>query len=377
MKKTDVYIWCLGVFICANTFLSCSSEELISTADSSVMIISKSGPKDLKGQKTGDSHLHPATFREISIMSDSFDNTCKTTAFGDILSGYFLKLLNDPHFDLELVQYYADLNRRYVTFYVGENYYGPSGEFNMLAKKRMRQLTSFWKLDRDIYLNGQHAEQLNDLETLTDMIESFDRTVRNRTEAYNKAKILLEINVKSTNIPENPYFSLDAFTRSNGLLVIGDGLLKILTDVGINGDIAFSSILAHEWWHQAQFENEWNWRIRERFALGSEFSRFSELEADFAAAYFLTHKRGATYNWKRIEDYFQLSFNVGDCLIESDQHHGTPTQRLKAAKAGFELADLAKKKGFILTADRLHKAFLEFYENSILKTDLEIQKFSG
>ncbi|MBT8318704.1 MAG: hypothetical protein KJP01_01075 [Gramella sp.] len=372
MKKTDVYIWCLGALICANTSQSCSSEEIISEQNSTATINSEFDPENLITEKYTGSQLKPAVFNEISFDGVPFDSPCETTDFGRVLSDYFLDLINDPYFDFELVQYYADLNRRYVTFYVGENYYGPSGEYNMLARKRIRQLTAFWKLDREIYLNGQHSEHLNDIEILTDMIESFDRTVRNRTEAYNKASSLLEINAKSSNLPENPYFSLDAFTRSNGLLVIGDGLLKILTDVGIDGNIAFSSILAHEWWHQAQFENEWKWRIKDRFPNRSEFSRFSELESDFAAAYFLTHKRGATYNWKRIENYFKLSFNVGDCLVESDQHHGTPSQRMAAARSGFELAHIARKKGFILSAEEIHQTFIEFYDSSILKADLRI-----
>ena len=80
----------------------------------------------------------------------------------------------------------------------------------------------------------------------------------------------------------------------------------------------------------------------------------------------MTHKRGATYNWKRIEDYFTLSFNVGDCLTTSKQHHGTPEQRLAAAKLGYELADSAQKKGFILSPDEVHETFLDLYESMIL-----------
>ena len=198
------------------------------------------------------------------------------------------------------------------------------------------------------------------------MIESFDRTVRNRDQAYDKADAIIELLSSTPNIPENPLFAMDAFTKSNGLLVIGDGILQTLEELGIDREIAFTAIISHEWWHQAQFENSDNWPYQEGLDSNSEKSRFAELEADFAAAYFMAHKRGATYNWWRIKKYFTLSFNVGDCLITSLQHHGTPDQRLAAAKLGYELAESAQKKGTILSPEQVHQAFLEIYDTMIL-----------
>lgn len=363
MKKTDVYIWCCGVLLLAYNLQSCSREE---------EIISENQGKNLSQidftvkTKTFYSKPQPVTtysisdrFQDESLVTDP----CESTDFAEILSGYFENLLNDPAFDLGLLNYYLDLNRKYVTHYHGENYYGENAEFNKLAEKRIRELTKFWELNREIRLNGQHTSFLNDREILTDMIESFDRTVRNRTEAYAKADLLLQINEESPNFPENPYFAFDGFTKSNGLLVIGDGLVKSIMDTGIDGELAFTAILAHEWWHQAQFEHEDTWDYVDQLSNPAEISIFSELEADFAAAYFLAHKRGATYNWKRIEEYFRLSFNVGDCLIGSMDHHGTPGQRLKAAELGYELAASAQKKGFILSPPEVHVAFVSLYEN--------------
>src|SRR5690606_23419683 len=83
----------------------------------------------------------------------------------------------------------------------------------------------------------------------------------------------------------------------------------------------------------------------------------AELEADFFAAYFLTHKRGATYNWKRTQEFLNLFFLVVDCAVYSPGHHGTPLQRMTASRLGYELAQGAQKKGFILTADEVHAAF--------------------
>ncbi|WP_300438716.1 hypothetical protein [Christiangramia sp.] len=362
MKKTGIGIWCCGMLLIIFALQSCSKEK-IGLEDQ------KKNP--ITSQKSF-SPISKSFYSEPELVTYSLSNRfydeslvatpCEATEFGNVLSGYFEDLLKDPLFNFELLNYYLELNRKYVTYYVGDNYYGEDGEFNQLGKKRMRELTKFWNLNREIILNGQHTAFLNDREILTDMIESFDRSVRNREEAYAKADLLLAFNESSPNFPENPYFAFDAFTKSNGLLVIGDGLLKSITDIGIDSKLAFTAVLAHEWWHQAQFEYDEEWDYIDQFSNSAEISKFSELEADFAAAYFLGHKRGATYNWKRLEEYFRLSFNVGDCLTQSPSHHGTPQQRLLAAKFGYELADSAQKKGFILSPSEVHSAFLEFYE---------------
>ncbi len=362
MRKIDVYIWYFGAFLCGIANQSCSGENLVLSENN----LDKISTSNNHYNKTSFVSTYPesscSTVNEI-LFNDIITASCQETDFGGVLLEYFSNLINDPFFDLELINYYAYLNRRYATFYVGENYYGADGEYNQLAKKRIRELTKFWNLDREISLNGIHTASLNNRETLTDMIESFDRTVRNRDQAYEKADMLIELNAQSDHIPENPYFALDAFTRSNGLLVIGDGLIESLVAIGIEGDIAFTSIISHEWWHQAQFENDADWNYKNQLDTAAERSRFFELEADFAAAYFMTHKRGLTYNWKRIKDFFRLSYNVGDCLTLSDQHHGTPEQRLIAAKFGYELAKSAQKKGFILTPLEVHQRFVEHYES--------------
>ncbi|HKJ47770.1 MAG TPA: hypothetical protein VJ973_01700, partial [Christiangramia sp.] len=291
MKKTDAYIWCLGALLCANTFQSCSSDELINSEINSTQQFTVAEKNNKKSQFF--SKPEPVTFVISEIFSDEklLAEPCDLTDFGEVLQGYFQELIEDPYFDLGLINYYSDLNRKYVTFYEGDNYYGANGEYDQLARKRIRDLEKFWDLNREIRLNGQHTSALNDREVLTDMIESFDRTVRNRTQAYDKADELLRLNERSGSIPENPYFALDAFTRSNGLLVIGDGLLESLVDIGIDREVAFTSILSHEWWHQAQFENDEEWNYIDQLPSQAEKSRFSELEADFAAAYYMTHKR--------------------------------------------------------------------------------------
>jgi hypothetical protein len=76
----------------------------------------------------------------------------------------------------------------------------------------------------------------------------------------------------------------------------------------------------------------------------------------------MTHKRGATYNWKRAEEFFELFYQAGDCSFEFEQHHGTPLQRKQASYQGFLLAEAAKKKGEILSPGELH----EYFEQKVI-----------
>ncbi|TBW28416.1 hypothetical protein [Gramella sp. KN1008] len=358
MKK-KFYSWCIVMLFCIFLCLACSEEEFNLKEPVFHPYLEQPYHQNKTPKPSGKSQYFFCNLIKPYFDDDLNMPACELTTFGRVLQDQFESLLKDPYFNMELVNYYKELHKKYVTHYRGENYYGPNGEYDQLAEKTMRELRSFWDLNREIYLNGQHTASLDDREILTDMIESFDRSVRNRSEAYRKADALLEINELSPNLPENPYFAMDAFTRPNGLLVIGDGLIETLIQAGIDGQIAFSAILAHEWWHQAQYEYSGRWTVPEEFTEASQVSRFKELEADFAAAYFLTHKRGATSNWKRIEEYFHLSFTVGDCLTGSDTHHGTPLQRMNAAELGYELAESAKKKGFILTSQEVHDYFIE------------------
>ena len=362
MKKKGFITWCIVILLSGFTFQACSTDDFDLKEPVFHPYLSHPDIKSFDAAydlKLNQSFCDPG---KAFFKNDIPVSECPLTDFGLVLLDYFHSFLNDPYFDFNLANYYLKLHRKYVTHYRGDNYFGENGEYTRLAEKRLRELERFWDLNRNILLNGQHVASLNDREILTDMIESFDRNIRNREQAYAKADELLHINSLSPNLPENPYFAMDAFTLSNGLLVIGDGLIESLVEAGIDGYIAFTGVLSHEWWHQAQYEYADSWpEVNEFNGLG-ERSRFIELEADFAAAYFMAHKRGATYNWKRIEEFFRLSFNVGDCLIQSEQHHGTPQQRLEAARLGFELADSARKKGFILSPDAVHEYFVDNFE---------------
>ncbi|MFV8224644.1 hypothetical protein [Christiangramia aquimixticola] len=359
MKKMGAHIWLVGLVIIILISWSCSKEQLDKTITTPMVEQAKvDKTSDTPGLKKDHTYkIENCGLRYTGIPA--LDDSCTLTDFAVILFGYINSLVSDPDYQPALTQYYAELNKKYAVHYRGDNYFGKDGEYDQLAKKRWRELNAFWDLKKEITLNAQHTISLDNRETLAAMIESFDPLVRNREEAYAKADALIAYNSSSPNYPENPFFALEAFTLRNGLLVIGDGLLQTLVETGIDEKVAFTAVISHEWWHQVhyEYEDKWNLELENQAAR----SRYLELEADFAAAYFMAHKRGATFNWKLIEQYFTLSFNVGDCFIQSNQHHGTPEQRYMAAKYGYKLADNSKKKGFILSPEQVHKEFLKLY----------------
>jgi hypothetical protein len=86
-------------------------------------------------------------------------------------------------------------------------------------------------------------------------------------------------------------------------------------------------------------------------------TRRTELMADAYATHYLSHARGASMQWKRVRQFLQVFFNIGDCSFDSFNHHGTPTQRMAAAEWAYQLADNAQKQGHILTAQKFVALF--------------------
>jgi len=145
-------------------------------------------------------------------------------------------------------------------------------------------------------------------------------------------------------------------------IVMGDGILEAYASIGF-GDVAPQAIFAHEFAHQIQFENEYFDDLGK--VSSAERTRYTELMADAMAAYYLTHKRGGAMNQKRVEQFLEVFYEIGDCAFTSSGHHGTPNQRLAAAEFGFRLAADAQKQGHILTAEEFHTLFQAYYPTLI------------
>lgn len=320
--------------------------------------------------------LNPNTGKSVETnvsenMGDIFNavapSECGSTAFNAVFGEYIDQLIADP-VALANNGIYSDVNYYYsFLLNTGEQTFGAEGKFTKLMVKRQRELSKFWNMQNEITVNGQHTADLNDRNVWIEVLSTFygfnqpDGSFVPLTpqQAAENADYFLSLNEESQNLPENPYFATDGFASSNKIIVIGDGLVRVLAEAGVEEGIVWTGILAHEWAHQVQFKNYPEW-----YPSGSAdpdratATRYTELEADFMAAYYMTHKRGATYNQKRVEEFFKLFFQIGDCGFANPGHHGTPLQRMAATELGFNLADSAQKQGHILTQQEAHDYFV-------------------
>ena len=239
--------------------------------------------------------------------------------------------------------------------------FGVNGEYTAYVNNRVRSLEKFWDMADLIQVRGQHSSTLEDLDFIRLVYENYSTAPPEVIDYL--LTIAEEFNNGSDQIPENPFYASDGFATFTGFIVIGDGIVDMLAEVGLDPKVVWSSILAHEWAHQIQFANLgiFSYPIPP-FNGTAESTRMTELEADFITGYYLTHKRGGTYNWKRIEDTLRAFFEIGDCGFGSPGHHGTPIQRMEAAEQGFLLAQSEKKKGKISSADVVHEAFIEKFD---------------
>ncbi|CAB9511539.1 expressed unknown protein [Seminavis robusta] len=161
------------------------------------------------------------------------------------------------------------------------------------------------------------------------------------------------------NVAQHPLLSLNAFAwnRDSGLpgvtgdgIAIGDGILQYYEWAGLGSGPSYA--LFHEFGHHIEF------------SLGifpgdrtPESSRHSELLADYLAAYYAIHARGATFRQDRVEETVTAAFNGGDCSFTSSNHHGTPNQRAKTVQFAASLIDSAPNQGHILSAEEVVTAF--------------------
>ncbi|QCX38632.1 hypothetical protein FF125_09385 [Aureibaculum algae] len=241
----------------------------------------------------------------------------------------------------------------------GGQYYGPEGQFTNQMNRTYKDLLRFWNIPTDILLRDAHGNVFNDLETVTNLLLLYGYSPEDAAYLAELMQIVYGSdkydNFKHPLLTFNAFAArADDFWGTPKKIVMGDGLLTAYEDLGY-GDVAPQTILAHEYGHHVQF-------AKNVVFLGTpESTRRTELMADAFAAYYLTHKRGATMNWKRVQQVLEVSYSIGDCGFLSSSHHGTPNQRRKAAAFGHNIANNTKKKGKILTAEE----FIELFEDEL------------
>lgn len=357
------------IFSLALVSISCEKDTAVEELNPEAVTQEKLGKEQLKSTVDGpeitgviDQDVS-TTYNLKNVLLNAVEpSECAPTEFDAVIS----EVLQPFYTDIYALSYYSlylDLNFYMAYLDTSEQYFGADGEYTNFMTKRQRELEKFWTMPGEIRVNGQHTASLNDREKLADIYEIVGANINSREEAYEAADAILELNSLSPNLPESPYFAIDGFATSGNLIVIGDGIVEMLSATGIDSEIVWTGILAHEWAHQIQFDHYTDWYPNGAAEDPAADTRHTELEADFIAAYYMTHKRGATYNWKRVEQFFDLYFQIGDCSFASSGHHGTPNQRIEAARLGYELADSAQKKGHILSQEEVHEYFMSQVDN--------------
>ena len=270
---------------------------------------------------------------------------------------------------------YGDLIPTYDALYFQSSAtpqtYGYDGKFTTQIVNAERDIKAFWDIESDdIQVVAMHGDMLLDEARVARTYNLVFGYPLATATAYAKTIKNALLASKTMNGGDFAFFTFNAFafTTYGGQfpdkIVMGDGILESYAAIGF-GDVAPQAIFAHEFGHHIQYENGYFNDFPSPRYSEAEQTRYTELMADAYAAYFLTHSRGAAMNQKRVEQFHQVFFQIGDCSFKSDGHHGTPNQRHAAAAFGFQLAADAQRQGQILTSDAFHDLFFAAYPKII------------
>jgi len=242
-------------------------------------------------------------------------------------------------------------------------YFGINGTFTHSVTKTFKDLQRFWNIQSgDIVVVGMHGTMLQDHARVLRIGRIlFPEEPEEVNEFYADLIVQLMDVVPQYRKGNHPIFSFNAFAQSMfefppygivpNKIILGDGILEGFAALGYK-DVAPQAILAHEFGHHIQFQlNLFEDEVT------PEATRRTELMADAYSAYYLSHARGASMQWKRVKQFLAVFFNIGDCSFDNPGHHGTPSQRMAAAEWGYSVANNAQKQGHILTARQFTAKF--------------------
>lgn len=248
--------------------------------------------------------------------------------------------------------------------------YGARGEYTNQINRNIRDLKTFWDIPSDdIELVPAHGRSMLDPEV----------NYRVFTQVYGFAPgpsrisadlVARELNSAALGYGDLPLFTFNAyaapgdedmlFGKSPKRIAMGDGVLDGFGRVGL-GDVAPQAILAHEYGHQVQYADG----LMRTDLPAPEATRWAELMADAYSSYFLTHARGAAMQWKRVQLFGEMFYQIGDCGFAANGHHGTPNQRMRSALWAYSVADAARIQGTILPARSFYDLFVTQYPTLI------------
>ena len=360
-----------GIIFSASLFLvSCTKDEFQPSNEDSltpftskmtlpIATMSSEAPPTLTRKLPEKSMFHDVPFNLASIVEPS---KCTLTPLDDVIAASVSSNLDS--IGLDWYDLYAEMNFYSTIIDDSEQYFGADGEDTQKVKNITRSLERFWFMPHEIEVRGQHKSTLEDYDKIVDILMFWYELPAQDANAF-AYYFTNFVNEESTFLTETPLIAADGFAIAldglfgqNDLIVIGDGIVDLLEQTGIRRGVIWNGIMAHEWAHQIQFNNQDKWYPNGAADNAPEATRTTELEADFFTGYYVTHKKGGTQNWRRTQQFLELFFNIGDCSFTSDGHHGTPLQRMEAARKGYLLARNMQRKGLVLNANQVHKRFL-------------------
>lgn len=319
-------------------------------------------------RQVGSGILTDQQYRELvqSILSAVPSSECGTTELRNWLTAERSDWSADDRY---YANYFSMYNLPGDLAYVFENssenqYFGVNGEYTQSLTKTFKDLKRFWDIQsQDMVMVAMHGKMMYDRDRLVQLYQLYGNSLAISEWAADYVIMLLD-EIPQYRNGDHPIFTFNAYAASGedfippygplpDKITMGDGILDSYTDLGF-GDVAPPAILAHEFGHHIQFDlNLFDSPITDQ----AEATRRTELMADAYSAYFLSHARGAAMQWKRVQQFLEVFFNIGDCGFASSGHHGTPLQRMAAAEWGYKLADKAKKQGHILSSQEFADLF--------------------
>lgn len=238
---------------------------------------------------------------------------------------------------------------------------GPDGGLTNELQRRHRANQAFWDVPTDdVLLQGAHGSVLADDDAMVPALAIWFNADRASAQAVVDT-VQAAIEADPAVGYDHPMFTFNAFAFSGEIpgagpisdkIVVGDGALMVLDAIGI-GDVGPAFLHAHEFAHHVQAEAG----VFEGHVASPESTRRTELMADAFGAYDLAHARGATFRTKRLVDAAIAAWNIGDCELESPNHHGTPEQRRWAVTWGVAQATDPRPASGILPATALVDGF--------------------
>ena len=379
MKRTALFGSCLAL---ALGTAACEDQTTQPTATTAGAELSLQAPANInldrnrlvlpESGRLTDQHFIEAASRAIN--PDDYVCSGNTAVVDWYLEAAYDIIDNEPAiFDLLYNQLAADIVVTYEALYFQTadqpQYFGYDGEYTEVMVKTERDMKRFWDIrSDDIQVVGMHGSMLLDVERVSLTYQVVFGIPAATADFYASLVRDAVLASETVNGGNHPLFSFNAFafTTYGGpipdKIVMGDGIMAGYAELGF-GDVAPQAIFAHEFAHHIQFENGYFDDMDE--ASAAEQTRYTELMADAMAAYYLTHKRGATMNAKRVAQFLEVFYQIGDCAFANSGHHGTPNQRMAAAELGFQLAAEAQKQGHIMSSEEFYQLFVAAYPELI------------